>query len=74
MSNKRITIKLSEALDEDLNWIINNSRGDIASKGNALRNAIVIYKILLREKHDGNKIVITNGDDDKIIKELGIIY
>lgn len=62
----RMTISLSDAVEHDLDEIT-EKRG--VTKSEALRNAIVLYKVLLREVANGNKLTVADNKD-KVIKEI----
>jgi len=66
---KRMTISLSDALENDINQIIGNGKASVGSKSEAFRNAIVLYKVLLDEVSKGNKLTIAD-EDNHIIKEI----
>lgn len=67
--SKRMTISLSEALDNDMEAMIADKRYNIATKTEALRNAFIVYKLLLDEISKGNKLAIAD-QNNHIIKEI----
>ena len=65
----RMTVSLSPALEEDLEALIANRKYNIRNKGEAFRNAIILYKYLLDELEEEYKLIITDQDNN-IIKEI----
>lgn len=71
--SKRMTISLSDSLERDIEALIEDGRYNIGTKTEALRNAFVVYKLLLDELSKGHKLAIAD-EDDQIIKEIIMAY
>ena len=65
--SKRMTIEISDAMDKALDQIMEDF--EITTKIEVIRNAFVVYKLLLDEMSKGYKIAIADKDNH-IIKEI----
>lgn len=62
----RITVDLFEELYNDLTYLANNLH---TKKADVLRKSLRVLKVLLEEKLNDNKIIITNEHNERV-KEI----
>lgn len=68
---KRMTISLSPAFENDVDYIIKSGKYNVYTKIDVIRNGLIFYKMMIDEFEKGNRICIANKDN-KILKEVVI--